>query len=81
MNRQIQLPLIESARKKIEVQLEAESRRINEEIWNYPRPIAAWDLQFNYLLEERARLAGELRRLHEPFQKACETYPDRPAKD
>ena len=69
MNRQIQLPLLESARKKIEVQLEAESRRINEEIRNYPRPIAACDLQFNYLLEERARLAGELRRIHEAFPK------------
>ena len=67
MNRQIQLPLIESARKKIEVQLEAESRRINEEIRDYPRPIAACDLQFNYLLEERARLTGELRRMHEAF--------------
>ena len=81
MNRQIQLPLIESARKKLEVQLEAERRRINEEIWNYPRPIAACDLQFNYLVEERARLTGELRRMQEAFQKACETDPDRAVKD
>lgn len=44
-------------------QLEAERHRINEEIRNYPTPIAGCDAQFNFLLEERARISQELDRL------------------
>lgn len=42
--------------------LENERQRVNEEIKNYPTPIPACDAQFNYLLEERARIAQELDR-------------------
>lgn len=48
---------------KIQTQLEQEKRRVNEEINNYPAPIPACDAQFNYLLEERARIFQELSRL------------------
>ena len=44
-------------------QLEIARRSILEDIRNYPRPIAGCDLQFNYLLEERDRISGELSRL------------------
>ena len=43
-------------------QLETARRSILEEIRNYPRPIAGCDQQFNYLLEERDRILGELSR-------------------
>lgn len=48
---------------QMRAQLEQEKRRINEEINNYPPPIPACDAQFNYLLEERARILQELSRL------------------
>ena len=44
-------------------QLENEKRRINDEITNYPTPIAGCGAQFNFLLEEQARIARELTRL------------------
>ncbi len=47
------------------VRLQEEYDRINEEIKNYPRPIAACDLQFNYLLERRRTIAADLSRLQE----------------
>ena len=31
-------------------------KEINEEIRNYPRPIAGCDIHFNWLLEERRKL-------------------------
>ncbi|HTH38218.1 MAG TPA: hypothetical protein VL572_09635 [Pyrinomonadaceae bacterium] len=43
--------------------LESENRRINEEIRNYPTPIAGCDVQFNSLLEEQAKIVQELDRL------------------
>lgn len=48
---------------KLREHLENERRRVNEEIRNYPTPIPACDAQFNYLLEERARIAQEMERL------------------
>ena len=45
--------------------LEGKKNLINDEIVNYPPPIPACDAQFNYLLEERARLTEELNRLRE----------------
>jgi hypothetical protein len=42
---------------------ENEKRRINEEIRNYPTPIAGCDAQFNFLLEEQARIVKELDQL------------------
>ena len=43
--------------------LEAEKRRLYEEIRNYPTPIAGCDQQFNYLLEQQARVTAELNRV------------------
>ncbi len=50
---------------EIKTSLEEKRNLINEEIRNYPPPIPACDAQFNYLLEERARLTMELNRLQE----------------
>ena len=48
---------------RIREHLENERHRVIEEIKKYPTPIAACDAQFNYLLEERARIAQELDQL------------------
>ena len=44
-------------------QLENERRRIFDEMVHYPPPIPRCDAQYNYLLEERGRLAEEIHRL------------------
>ncbi|MFQ5938171.1 MAG: hypothetical protein ACE5LB_17350, partial [Acidiferrobacterales bacterium] len=49
--------------KDIRDYLESKKDKIYEEIRNYPPPIPACDLQFNYLLEERARISRELSRV------------------
>lgn len=46
-------------------QLEAERQRVQGEITAYPAPIPACDAYFNFLLEQRAVLSDELRRLDE----------------
>ncbi len=46
-----------------EAHLEAERRRLYEEIKHYPTPIAGCDQQFNYLLEQQARVIAELSRI------------------
>lgn len=51
------------ALKDREESLEAEKRRLYEEIRNYPTPIAGCDQQFNHLLEQQARVVAELNRL------------------
>ena len=38
--------------------------RVNQEVRNYPQPIAHCDDQLNKLLEQRARLAGHLDRMN-----------------
>lgn len=43
--------------------LEGERRRLGAEIGAYPRPIAGCDVQFNHLLEQRARIGRALRAL------------------
>jgi hypothetical protein len=48
---------------ELEDHLENARRSILAEIRNYPPPIAACDQQFNYLLEQRDRIVGELSRL------------------
>jgi hypothetical protein len=53
----------ESPTKDREKFLEAEKRRLYEEIRNYPTPIAGCDQQFNYLLEQQARVTAELNRI------------------
>src|SRR5689334_17723311 len=57
---QTDLALLESIRKSIWEQLEKEKARVYAEIRCYPPPIPACDVQFNYLLEERAKLSQEL---------------------
>jgi hypothetical protein len=48
---------------KVRTALEKQKKAIEEQIVSYPPPIPACDAQFNYLLEERARLSQELTRL------------------
>ena len=48
---------------EVEDHLENVRRAVFAEIRSYPPPIAACDQQFNYLLERRDRIAGELGRL------------------
>lgn len=50
---------------EIKTHLEKKKRQIQEAIINYPPPIPACDVQFNYLLEERTRITQELRRVQE----------------
>lgn len=52
-------------RELIRSHLENEKHRLDAEIKNYPTPIPACDAQFNYLLEERAKIAEEIRRLEQ----------------
>ena len=63
MNRQEGSALIESVWNRIREHLQNERHRIYQEIKNYPPPIPACDAQFNYLLEERARIGVELARI------------------
>jgi hypothetical protein len=53
---------------RIHRHLEAEMRRVREEIRTYPAPIPACDAQYNFLLEEREALTSELHRLRELMQ-------------
>ena len=48
---------------QVRSQLEAEKRRLDEEIRNYPTPIPRCDAQFNHLFEERERILRELAEL------------------
>jgi hypothetical protein len=48
---------------ELEDHLENARKSILAEIRSYPPPIAACDQQFNYLLEQRDRIADELNRL------------------
>jgi len=50
-------------RERIRAALDAERRRLHEEIRAYPTPIPRCDQQFNYLIERRDLLACELARL------------------
>jgi hypothetical protein len=58
-----QVELAESLWRDIGECLESQKVRIYEEIRYYPTPITACDQQFNYLLEEQAKIAGELARM------------------
>ena len=53
-------------------QLEKVKIRVNKEIGNYPAPIPACDVQFNYLLEERSKISMALKHLHTLLTK-CQT--------
>ena len=60
--------LLETVWLEISAILETEKRRIFDAILNYPPPIPACDIQFNHLLEERARIIQDLIRLREASQ-------------
>ena len=60
---QAEISPFESIWEIIRLHLENERARVNGEIRKYPTPITACDAQFNYLLEERVRIAEELDRL------------------
>jgi hypothetical protein len=68
MDRQIEF--VKSQWEKIRSRLESAKAKIHAEIRDYPRPIPACDQQFNYLLEERARMARELDRMEAAFQES-----------
>jgi hypothetical protein len=48
---------------ELKARLQSLKAPIDRDIRNYPGPIAGCDAQFNYLLEERAKLSRELVRL------------------
>ena len=50
--------------RQIRAHLEDARQRLSTEISNYPAPRPACDADFNHLLEERARIADELNRVH-----------------
>ncbi len=53
-------------------QLEETKIRVNKEIGNYPSPIPACDVQFNYLLEERSKISVALKQVDNLLTK-CQT--------
>jgi hypothetical protein len=55
---------------RIAIDLEAEKRRLYDEIRSYPTPIAGCDQQFNYLLEQQARVHTELNRVRAALDAA-----------
>jgi hypothetical protein len=69
-NRLTPSDFLESIWTKISSHLENEQERVYEEIKNYPRPIPACDVQFNYLLEQRAKIAQELDRMYEASEES-----------
>jgi hypothetical protein len=58
---------VRSVWKEIKDHLERERDRVYEEIKSYRPPIPACDVQFNHLLEERAKIAQALSRLEALF--------------
>jgi uncharacterized protein YicC (UPF0701 family) len=65
-----QMGVVQSAWKRIGACLEKERDRIREEIRRTPPPIPACDLQFNHLLEQRARIGEELDRLQQAAKQS-----------
>ncbi len=53
-------------------QLEKVKIRVNKKIGNYPPPIPACDVQFNYLPEERSNISMEIKRVDNLLTK-CQT--------
>jgi hypothetical protein len=61
--------------------LEAERHRVQQEIGGYPPPIPLCDAYFNFLLEQRALLADELRRLEEAVAESVASDDPRAVLD
>ena len=56
----------------VKTALQKERIRINTEIGNYPPPIPACDVQFNYLLKQRSDIARALK-LVDGLMTRCQT--------
>lgn len=61
--------------------LQKEIHRVHDEIRNYPAPIPACDVQFNFLLEEREALSSELARARECMKEDTDTGDARSSVD
>ena len=72
---------VNSAWAMIHQHLQEEIRRVHDEIRNYPAPIPACDVQFNYLLEEREALSAELARVREFMDKDTDSEDARSSID
>ncbi len=57
---------------EFKLQLQKVKNHINKEIGNYPSPIPACDVQFNYLLEERSEIFVALKQVDDLLTK-CQT--------
>ncbi len=68
-------PKMESVWEELRGYLEKKKRQIGAEILHYPPPIPACDAQFNFLLEERTRIAQEIGRLENLAQES-RTHPN-----
>jgi hypothetical protein len=74
-------PAIETAWKRLRASLDAERLRVQAEIGSYPPPIPACDAYFNFLLEQRALLNDELRRLDEAQAESAASADPRAVLD
>jgi len=61
-------------------ELEAERRRLVDEIVHYPPPIPRCDVQYNTLLEERAAVAQELYRAEQLSRAQAQQLSSDPAQ-
>jgi hypothetical protein len=64
-----ELGLVQTIWQEIKNRIKQKKDAVFEEIVNYPPPIPACDVQFNFLLAERARLSQELKRVKDLSQK------------
>jgi len=55
-----------------EQSLAAEKQRLYDALRQYPTPIAGCDQQFNFLLEQQARVTAELQQVRDQLQAAGE---------
>ena len=64
-----ELGLVQTIWQEIHNHIQQKKDAVFAEIVNYPPPIPACDVQFNFLLAERARLSQELKRLEDLSQE------------
>jgi hypothetical protein len=64
-----ELGLVQTIWQEIKNRIKQKKDEVLEEIVNYPPPIPACDVQFNFLLAERARLSQELKRVEDLSQE------------
>ncbi len=66
---------------QLKTHLEGQSDRIYQQIRAYPAPIAACDLQFNHLLEQRSDVTRELLLLEKLMEQCHSGVTDRRAAE